>query len=526
MATRSLLFLVALAASAQTYEIRGTVTETGAGGIADVDVRVLRIEDGATKTTKTDGQGAFRVVVDQAGAYAIGGSKAGYFAAGTTLAGNAMLRISAEQTVVNLFLAREGEVAGRVLDADTREPIVGAGISIFTKQWTLGRLNLQQANREPAVTDADGRFRIGGVRSGEYIASARDRSGDVQVVAGFSKADIEKIDETFPATYWPGGDDAATAFGAQLTSGGFADVGTIFTRKVPQYRVHLTMVGSCSEDLRVSVLRRNGGPALSLGSHPCGSDLLLRGFEPGSYVVYASTDRRNGSLQSTVSGAASIEIVDKNVNIALALQPNVVIEGQLTIPDGVAAPRILPGLNARPFDLIAGAQAGADTTILWAADQRHFQLAVSPRTQSLLVRDVEGPYVKEVRYNGTPLRGSTLPINPGVGSHKLEIVMDDKFGTLAASVTDGSHGVQASVLAVKELTRVDELFFLDARATGPDGNLPAMRLAPGDYRVIAFIDTRKINEPGVLERALSTSQRVTVAPGGAQTISLRVTELR
>ncbi len=57
-------------------------------------------------------------------------------------------------------------------------------------------------------------------------------------------------------------------------------------------------------------------------------------------------------------------------------------------------------------------------------------------------------------------------------------------------------------------------------------SLPATRLAPGDYRIVAFSAAANIHEPGVIERALSSAQRITVNPGGTQTISIRVTDGR
>ena len=527
MLIRSILFLAAVTALAQTYEVRGTVTEQGAGGVAEAEVTLLRVEDGAKQITKTDGQGVFRLTVDQPGAYMAGATKPGYTGAGSAppIAMNTLLRLApdATQAVANITLVRVGEVSGRVLDEDTRDPIAGIRVSLLARQWNFGRPNLMPAGE--ASTDDEGRFRVQSVRPGDYIATVRDRT-NFQVMDKLYAADLARIDEAYPATYWPGGGDAATAFGVQLTSGGYADVGTIFTHKAPQYRVHVTMQGSCADGdvVGITVLKRNGGLGSPSGSYPCGGELLLRGFDPGSYALYAVSDRRNGNLQTTVSGATSFEVTDKNLDATIALQPNMLIEGQLTLADGVAAPRIVPRITTRPFDLVPGAQTAPESTIFWAPDQRHFQLAVSSRTQSLVVADPIDAYIKEIRYNGTVLRGSTLP----VGAGKLEIIVDDKFGSLALTATDGSRAVPASVLILKDLMTLEEarVIGLSTRNTGPEGTLPTTRLAPGDYRIVAFSAAAKFNEPGVIERALSTAQRITVSPGGTQTVNIRVTDAR
>ena len=434
--------------------------------------------------------------------------------------------------MANLSFIRAGEVSGRVLDEETREPAPGVRVTLFTKQWNYGKLTLVPIAQSPAITEADGRFRFPGLNPGEYLASARPRGASVERLENFSKDDLAKIDEAYPPIFWPGGDDAASAFGAVLTPVGYTNVGSMFVRKTRQYRVHTAMQGNCTEgdSVDLSVLRRDGGTASLLGTVPCSGELLIQGFDPGSYFLYASSEQRNGNLANTVSGAVSVEVVDKNLNISLPLQPNVVIEGQLTIANRANAPRLLPRITARPFDLIPRAQLASDTAILWAPDQRHFQLAVSPRTQTLVVSDPDGGYVREVFYNGTPLRGSTLPINPGASSHKLEIVVDDKYGSLAGSVTDGSRGVPAMMIILKDFTRVEDLYILGtfSRPTGPDEGMPAAQLAPGDYRVLAFTAAQqmRIHEAGVLERMLSTAQRVTVSPGSAQTVTIRLSDLR
>ena len=462
-----------------------------------------------------------------------GATKAGYFGSG--LLGQPLTIDAARpEIVVNMTLTRAGEVSGRVLNESTREPVAGVEISLFTKQWNYGKFQLNPAGRELAVTDADGSFRFVGLPPGEYIASARSLSaGTPKVLRDFSKADAAVVDEAYDATYWPGGGSAASAFGAALTSGGYADVGSMFVQKSPQYRALVTLQGTCAEGetVRVSVLKRDGGRAAP-GSFPCANELLLRGLDPGSYALYVSEERRSGGIENTVSGAATFEVLDKNLSVRLPLQRDVIIEGQLTLAEGVTAPRVVPRIVTRPADLVSGAQTESETLVRWTPDQQHFQLAVSPRAQSLAVSEFPGgPYVKEIRYNGVPVRGSTLPINPGAASHKLEIVLDDKYGSLAGSVTDGSRTVaDAQVIIMKDSARLEDLGAQPPgfAVTSASGSFPAARLAPGDYRIVAFPreQQRKIHEAGVLERLLSTAQRVTVTSGGTQTVTVRLSDVR
>lgn len=533
------LLISALAACAQTYEVRGTVTEQDAGGISDVQVTILRMEDGAEKITKTDGQGAFRIVVDAPGVYVANVVKEGFF---SILQGPSIVTVSAVQpaAVAHVSLLRAGEISGRVLDEDTREPVAGVSVSLFTRQWNYGQLTLQPGANKLAVTDEEGRFHFAGLRPAEYLATARAQAlGPVRVLQSPPPSDREKVDEGYPPAFWPGGADASAAFATVLTSGGYAEVGTMFVRKVPQYRVQAKLQGSCpeGETVRLSLLRRNGGAASSLGSFPCNAEPLLAGFDPGTYALYAFSDKRGGDLATTVSGLASFEVTDRNLSVTIPLQPNVVIDGELSTEEGVVAPAVqrsiaLLGMTGRPIDMLPGAYVQNELLLRWAPDQRHFQLALPPRPHTFNFTDASaGAYAREIRYNGTPVRGAVIPVNSGATAHSLEIILDDKFGSIAGSVTDGSRpapGVQ--VLIVKDGVPIDAWDPRMPRSltAGADGSFPATRLAPGDYRIFAFPPAQqsKMHEAGPLTRLLSAAQRVTIPAGGTQTVTIRLSDVR
>ncbi len=201
---------------------------------------------------------------------------------------------AAAQAIVNITLVRFGEVNGRVLDEDNARADSGARSSCSSADGgpTVARTCCPTGD---ASTNAEGRFRIPSVRPGEYIATVRERIG-IQAIDKFSASDLAKIDDAYPDTYWPGDADATNAFGVQVASGGYADVGTIFTRKAPQYRVHVTMQGGCAdgEVIAISILKRNGGLASPLSSHPCGSQLLL---QASIRVRTHSTPYRTGATE-------------------------------------------------------------------------------------------------------------------------------------------------------------------------------------------------------------------------------------
>jgi hypothetical protein len=83
--------------------------------------------------------------------------------------------------------------------------------------------------------------------------------------------------------------------------------------------------------------------------------------------------------------------------------------------------------------------------------------------------------VKQLRYNGALLPDMHVPVNPGTLAHRLEIVLDDKFGTLSGKVSGESR--QLMVVLWKEglLRELSLPVENGALASGP--------IAPGEYRV-------------------------------------------
>lgn len=421
---------VVVAQTPQTFEIRGKVVEMGAGIIPEADIEMTTFDE-PSKTIRTDVSGAFRIAVTRPGLYSLIARKDGYFPPSTQGA-ISMVMVNAGQTIVEttLSLERSVQITGRVLDAETRQPISGIDVHLF--RWVLqgGRTAMTRINTQrPLTTDSDGHFQFSGMPPGDYLAALRASSSTQTVVAKFSTEDTSTQDRAFDFTFWPGGRDAAAALPVHIASGGYGEIGTILARRHTEYRVRAKLSGACQENetVRLHILKRDAGRvAAPIGKVSCNADILLRGFEPGSYTLYAISDHQGGreDMDDAVWGVWTFDVKDKNVESDILLQRVIVIEGQLTLAEGAATPRVTPRISTRPIDLIAGAEPPDETFLLWRED-RKFHLALAPRTQRLTVTPFsDGPIVKEIRYNGSPIRDGIL--NPTGGPAKLEIVMGAK----------------------------------------------------------------------------------------------------
>lgn len=534
------IFFLAMFAAAQTstpLEIRGIVTEAGGGGIEGVQVGVSGVGDATPRTALTDARGEFRLIAQKAGTFFVFANKDGYFAAPNTQFAQAVnVGPGMTPTLVSLTLVRSGQVGGRVLDQETRQPVPGTEVFLYARRATYGRVGVSRAGPgDQVLTDREGRFLFTGRPSGAYLASAHVTLQPAErVISSFSTADLDIVDQAYADTYWPGGGGVESALPVNLTGGGYADVGSISIRKVPQYRVHVVIPqGDCvaGESVKLSVLQ--AGSTASIGVFPCGSEVLLRGFDSGSYMIYAVSNRQGGrpDMETAVWGNARLVIGDKNAEVTVPLQHGRVIEGQLVVGEGMAALAGDPGISTRPIDVMEGARPDAETFIRWGEDHK-FTLAVSPNhAQSLLVREPflnSGLYARQIRYNGVPLREFVIP-STGVATNKLEIVMDDKRAVVSGNVTDGSRSIpDAYVMMVPDGTRAQDLpEAWNQNTQARNGSFSISGMTPGDYRLFAVTaDQRdKIHEPGVLDRILATAQKIAVTLA-SQVVTLRVSDAR
>jgi hypothetical protein len=538
----ALLLFSALILHAQTtFEIRGTVTEPGFGGIAGAEVRTLVPRPFATfpsaapeeLITFTDVRGQFVIRTGTSGPYRSTARLTGY---ATAVESAAYVEVDADhpRVDVQIRMVRLGQVTGRILDAETSEPIEGFNVSVVQKQsdglggfrWApavpITNVEMTAANRDAVVkqvteerrTKADGTFAIGNMRPGEVAATILPRDPSPWTT-GFSPGDLKVIDREYDILFWPGGVSADAVRPITLGSGSVASFGDILLAKTPHYRAHVSLAqGTCpmGESMRVTLYRRDSSSATT-EVLPCGSDLLLRQLEPGSYVLYAVSDWQGyrENIEDAAWATAEFEISDKNTEVALVPQHGVMIEGRLVAAEGVTTLPDQFTIGVRPEQLVPGAQPALEEFTEWLPDGK-FRMAVSPRALDFGPGVGRPFYVKQLRYNGTPLPGLHVPLSPGASVHRLEIVLDDKLGSLAGSVADASP--QSVLILRKDDARDREIVI-------PVGN-GAFRydaLVPGEYRAIAALRADLFG----LSLNPQTGEKVTIRAGETTTLNVRAT---
>jgi len=224
------LILWASAAAAQVpFEIRGTVSEAGLGGIGGAEI-TARLLTGLTLDTTTmlrataDGSGTFVLRTLSPGNYEVMAAMNGYgYAPDSAFYFSVLVDSEHPRAEIPIHLVRPGELTGRVIDADTREPIqglkvqavrrlangqAGSPLLVSTPDGKLPVTRDEASGR--AETDKEGVFRVRHLGPADYVVSTSPVERAASLTE-YAAEDLKSFDESYGASYWPGGGNLLVA---------------------------------------------------------------------------------------------------------------------------------------------------------------------------------------------------------------------------------------------------------------------------------------------------------------------------
>jgi len=172
-------------------KVSGTVYEAGSGQTPIVGATITTTKNGAvTGTTETDAEGKYSISGLEPGTHRITATKQGYEPSGEqsvtiTAGGNATRQI--------LLTPIKGSISGKVLDADSADPLSGVMVEAFLGGASVGS----------DVTADDGTYSITGLDDGTYTLTASrtgyaSKQADGIVIADASAATRNFILEANP----------------------------------------------------------------------------------------------------------------------------------------------------------------------------------------------------------------------------------------------------------------------------------------------------------------------------------------
>lgn len=511
-----LVFALTLAAATlSAQEIRGVVSDPTLNiGIAGATVTLSQptitgAAESSFATAITDSQGVFRFTPAKFGKYNVAVQKDSLMDSVQTGFGprfTQTVTLSAEHPSADLrfSLIQPGQITGRVVDEDAN-PVGDLTIAVHSKSASAV-LTLVRA-----ATAKDGTFTIPNIPPGSYIVEAIPPLGAAFKVFKFSEPDFNIVDRDFEGSYWPGGaSDPRSASPVTVSPGGLTSVGVIKLRKVPYYRVHVSLNENCAAgtDWKLIVA---GAATYSAPAHfPCMKEFLVANVKPGSYQFAFSNEQYGRAARWAL---LPVQVTNRNLEIKLSMSPPADLRGRIVTLNDAPMPSVTM-LKLNPIPAMPGLMQQLQTTSVDADGAFFAQDLPWPREQLTLAGLGSSYYVKEIRVAGVASPDQTVPLIPGA-SPPIEIVVDNQAATLSGSVLDGDKPVREATILLSPSSR--------PTVTGEDGRFQIGGLAPGEYRVLA-VPSLSALDADAINRLLTTAPSVTLERGASKTISLRLSD--
>ncbi|MGE0396619.1 MAG: carboxypeptidase regulatory-like domain-containing protein [Kofleriaceae bacterium] len=430
--------------------LTGTVTDATGGPVAGARVDAARVNSGprlgqpsnAVATTTTGSDGKYQMTVST-GQLVVGASSPDYAPQ------SRLVDVVGAQTVADFSLVPGGVIEGIVRDERSKQPIAGA--TIDARRDGGGGIAFVNAGRARAVSGADGRFRLTGLRPGAYELNARavergtpPRVTTQPVVVGIGVA--EQVT------------DIELLLGSGLVLSGI--VVDPDDKPVPG----------------VSVSLNGDGPGIAEGSDDKGAFQFV-GLPPGRYFLIPTAD------EWASDGIAPVELTNKDLtNVKVRVRPALKVTGHVE-------PRQLCTINHEPD----ASSFGTDMPMLVSPRQTEangdFSLPVSPAKAKLIARCPSGAYgEKEI----DPKSTAPVVIEVKNGASIAGRVVDGKGQPVAnATVMAAPDGSSRRVMIVNGMVTSGVQTMTNAQ-----GAYEIVGLSPGPYAMSALDRGRPLRTRG------------------------------
>jgi hypothetical protein len=438
----ALLFVTSAAAQVQSPadvdggRIAGHVVTAYAEIVTDVTVTLARVNDQGvgfqTRTTRTDGSGAFSFAQLPEGRYRVLASKPGYTsrqlpdpaqAALTLDQGPAVdLAADAQALDVQVVLRRTASIAGRIIRPDGS---AAPGVQVqATVRSGSGRSPLFEAR---TTSQFDGRYEITGLPPGEYLVGAMnlalptsrpfDASVDTQAER---RAIVASSDVHW--TWYPGVADSEPGSAVTLLEGINAEGIDIWLTPSQRFSISGRVfwpVGVAVDNITIDYGDPEGTRSgMWLVSDP-GGLFTLSGIAPGALTLLA----RGETDQGTLIGIASTEVtVDSVEDVRIVVDRPGVIAGRIVYEGNVPQP-------SRATSIV-GVQKLLKVSALYpvpesAVDSNgRFELAGTIGEYEFALDGLaSGLAIKRITRNGRSLPMNRINVAAGETIRELEIVV-------------------------------------------------------------------------------------------------------
>lgn len=419
-------------------------------------------------------------------------------------------------TNLKIQLMPEGAVVVKVQDSNG-DPMENVQIRVMRVDIQQGKRTLGNSGGGGGAADAQGNFRIGGLRPGHYFVCVSSRQVTYPVGGGDALV--------YPESCYPGPPTSGLTTAIPLEAG--REIRTAFTlTAVRGAHVRGSLSGFPATprqgpQITVQLMQSNGGGGHGGQVKPDGT-FDIPAVPPGSYIARATLPQvaANGPGAQT-QALADVQVGDSDVDdVTLTAQSPGSLSGTvhfaLTNPATASSPTV--EVNLGPPTIGANFFAGPIPRPQWDSSRMSFEFTPVPQGQFRFnaYANGQGVYVKSATIREQDVLDQPLTVNGVTGP--VEIVVSDDTGSLDATVNDSDgHPVTATVLLVSQS---GQQTFLNS---GDDGHATNATMPTGEYRAWAFdnLSTVPYGEEDWMSQNAGSGEKVTVTSAGSTSVTLK-----
>jgi len=549
----SILLLSGLCCSAQdatgaAYTVHGTVINAQtnqpiarAEVILDQEYAVLTGNEGQFEFDQIPA-GDYQVSVGRPGYIPVGNAMlaiSGRRGLGTSPRPGRLIRVGLDMPDLTFALVPDASIRGQV-SLSASDDADGVRVSAYQKQWTNGRTHWQTVST--ATTDSEGFFHFENLAPGTYMLFSSP-SLDMPAAAARGAAI-----SGYPAVYYPGGTDAASAGVLTLTAGQTVEANLSLTRQA-FYPVTAQVRGLDSGIHAGFQILDSLGRSTNLQARYDPREQVVRANVPnGSWILQAQSFGLGGPHQEHSFGRTAFQVANGPINVAVTIQPiprlQVTIHREFTpTVDTASLPATVrlrgPGIsiqleNADPFTFGGMFGSQFDPNSDPSADTTSGTIDAIPGRYWVEADTWMADYVSSISSGGVDLASNPLVISPNSSNSPIEIVLRNDVGTIEVQIASqagsesGAGGSSSAGEAAQTHVYAIPLFPTTANIASADwasnGRFTLPKLAPGSYRVVACDSEQEIDfhTPEGLAAWAGKGQVVTVDPGGTARVTLSI----
>jgi hypothetical protein len=533
------------AASDVAYPIRGTVVNSITG--EPIRGALVQIFSNRQRSVLTGADGSFQFADVPTGTVNLNVQKPGFFTAQAIQSPRAQASFAIsgpDQPRVVLKLIPEGVISGHI-SGDGGEEVEGLSVQLMAERVENGKRT--RVILKGASTDERGEYRIADLQPGKYFVFV----GASNRMEAFAATPTQQGARGYAATFYPNGNDFATANPVEVAAGQRAEInfnlrsqffhrisGTVSGYPQGTAGINLQVTDAAGQQMQAGFRFDQAGGTFRTLWLPAGAYTLtaeMRNPENGQ-VYFAA---QNLSLTSDVAGVRLHLLPGLNIPVSFRVEQT---RSDSPLPLGFSVIRGPRGVQHRQVNVPARValipQGGALSQQQRFAQpgEREDALEIAEVPPGVYALQVfpNGPYyVQSARSGSLNLLEQNLTVAPGSSVQPIEIVLRDDFASLKGSVTLGEESDSATVIAIPEggqpqmfgVGRWRPSPGIDASHAGAVFEMS--QLAPGTYKILAVDrpDNFEYGNPEVLQKYLSKAREISLVANQQAKIELELVHI-